>query len=420
MAELPKPQSISISLHQSPHPLLSIIITSYTTERLGDIYELLDSIKAQTLIETHGDSTETRRDLMEINRDLKKGKPANLNESPNPNKSQPISPLETIFVAERSRELYERVKEYGEEIFGDSLETGRDSVEIRDSVETGRDSVEIKSPNLNQSQPISTNLPFKVLFNDGEPGLSAARNLGIRKAKGDIIAFVDDDVVLPPDWAEEMINAYQDDSIIGVTGPALPLWEDESMSWLPEELYWIISCTAWCGWNQTREVRNAWGMNMSFKTEAFQKCGDFSNKFGYHKGPMAEDNEFSLIVKAKTGKRIIYHPNVRLWHRVHKYRLSQRFIKERAYWIGHSRRMLKRLYPEAEKGKDLLDQEHQLLKRIFTRLFPSILKDFFTNPVIAWRKLSVTITALFFVTLGYHSHLLNPFNRQKIKLGGNR
>jgi hypothetical protein len=44
------PQPISISLHQSPHPLLSIIITSYTTERRGDIYELLDSIKEQTVI----------------------------------------------------------------------------------------------------------------------------------------------------------------------------------------------------------------------------------------------------------------------------------------------------------------------------------------------------------------------------------
>jgi GT2 family glycosyltransferase len=231
--------------------------------------------------------------------------------------------------------------------------------------------------------------------------------MGIKEAKGDIIAFVDDDVVLSPDWAEEMINAYQRDSVIGVTGPALPLWEDESMSWLPEELYWIISCTAWCDWNQTREVRNAWGMNMSFKREAFQKCGDFLNEFGFHKGPMAEDNEFSLRVRAKTGKNIIYCPNVRLWHRVHKYRLNQQFIKERAHWIGRSRRMLKRLYPEAEKGKDLLGQEHQLLKRIFTRLLPSILRSFFTNPTIAWCKLSVTITTLFFVALGYYSYLFS-------------
>ncbi len=307
-------------------PLLSIIITSYTMDRLEDILGLLDSVKAQT-----------------------------------------YSNFETIFVAERSVELLNRVRAYASE---------KDALNL------------------------------KVIFNDGEMGLSAARNLALKEAKGDIIAFVDDDVVLFPDWAEEMVKAYEDDSIIGVTGPAFPLWEDESMSWFPEEFYWIISCTAWCDWNEMREVRNAWGMNMSFLREAFDKCGPFLNEFGFHKGPMAEDNEFSLRVRSQTEKSIVYSPRVRLWHRVHKYRLSRKFIKERAYWIGHSRRMMKKLYPESDKGSDLLSQEHQLLKRIFTRLFPSILSGLFKNPVIAWRKLRVTATALTFVTLGYYSHLV--------------
>ena len=316
-------------------PLLSIVITSYTTERLGDIFELLDSVKGQA-----------------------------------------YRNIETIFVAERSKTLYDQIEAYAK-------------------------------------QKAISNL--KVIFNDGELGLSAARNLGIKHAEGDIISFVDDDTLLSPDWAEEMVKTYNDKSIIGVTGPALPLWEDESLSWLPEELYWIIGCTAWSSWNDTRAVRNAWGMNMSLRKEAFEKCGLFLNEFGFHKGPMAEDNEFSLRVRTQTGKRIIYCPTVRLWHRVHKYRLSQQFIKERAYWIGYSRHMLKKLYPQAEVTRgDLLSQEHQLLKRIFTRLFPNIAKTFLTNPVIAWRKLWLSVTVLTFVTLGYYSHLLpTSLNRRR-------
>jgi len=276
-------------------PLLSIVITSYTIERLNDILELLDSIKAQTY----------------------------------PN-------IETIFVAERSRDLYEQIEVYA------------------------------------QKGPVPN---MRVIFNEGEPGLSAGRNLGIKEAKGDIVAFVDDDVVLFTDWAEEMVKAYEDDSIIGVTGPAFPLWEDESVaSWFPEELYWILSCTAWSGWNEVREVRNAWGMNMSFRQEAFEKCGAFFNEFGFHKGPLAEDNEFSQRVKTQTGGKIIYSPTVKLWHIVHKYRLSQKFITERAYWIGYSRRMIKKSKPRTKEAKsDLLYPEHQLLKRIVIRLFPNIL-----------------------------------------------
>ncbi len=334
--------------------LLSIIITSYTTERLKDVYELLDSVKAQT-----------------------------------------YSNIETIFVAERSVELLDRVRAYA---------GGKDGL--------------------------------KVIFNDGQMGLSAARNLGIKAARGDIIAFVDDDALLFPDWAEEVVKSYADDSIIGVTGPAFPMWENESAAdWFPEELYWIAGCTAWCDWNEIKEVRNAWGQGMSFRKEAFQVAGPFLAEIGFDKGryrrgllteDVGDDVELSLRVKAKTGKRIVANPGVRLRHRVYGHRLSWRFIIKRAYWIGRSRRMLKRLYREIETDKDLLDQEHQLLKRILTRLFPKILEGFFHNPTIAWRQLRVTVITLTFVTLGYYSHLLHtPFKRQQTTTiftlrGGNR
>jgi GT2 family glycosyltransferase len=301
-------------------PLLSIVVTAYTTERLNDIFELLDSIKTQT-----------------------------------------YHYLEIIFVAERSQDLFVKVKSYA----------GENRINV------------------------------KMLFNSGEAGLSAARNIGIRESKGEIVAFIDDDTVLFPTWAEETIKAYKDDSIIGITGPALPLWEDTSMSWFPEELYWIISCTGWSGWTELKEVRNAWGMNMSFRREAFDKSGLFLNEFGYHKGLMAEDNEFSLRVRQQTAKRIMYCPSARVMHRVHRYRLSTKFIKERAYWIGYSRRTLKKQTVAGVDKLDVLGQEHDLLKRILSDLLPNILKISFTHPVTAWHKLKVTIIALTYVTLGY-------------------
>ena len=284
-------------------------------------------------------------------------------------KEQTYLHTETLFVVERSKELMEKIRSYG----------------VENNV---------------------TNL--KVLINDGERGLSAARNIGIKQASGDIIAFVDDDVLLYPDWAEKMVKAYTDDTIIGITGPAFPLWEDASMAWFPKEFYWIISCTAWDAENRVKEVRNAWGMNMSFKSEAFEKAGVFSNEFGFHKGPMAEDNEFSLRIKEKTGKKILYHPDVRLWHRVHKYRLSLKFIQERSYWIGYSRRMMK----QKQAKNCVLSQEHQLLNRIFTRLFPDMVKKLFTNPIVAWRITLVTVMALSLVALGYYSPLMTSSRKR--------
>lgn len=302
-------------------PLLSIVITSYTTERLEDIFELLDSIKTQTY----------------------------------PN-------LETIFIAERSRELHEEVKTYAEEK---------------------------AIPNM------------MVVFNSGEPGVSVARNLGIKEARGDIVAFVDDDVVLFPDWTEGMVKAHEDDSIIGVTGPAFPLWEDESPQWLPEQFYWLISCTGWTGWSETRTVRGAFGSNMAFKREAFDDGCLFSVKAGYarssHLQPVSDDIEFSLRVRKRTGRPIIFTPNARVWHKASKNRLSLGFAAARAYHIGHTRRIFKRYYAN-ELGP--FEQEHQVLKGVF-RLLLSIPKEFLTKPRLAWKKLSLIIVVLISIAVGY-------------------
>jgi glycosyltransferase involved in cell wall biosynthesis len=312
-------------------------------DRLRDIFELLDSIKAQAY----------------------------------PN-------IETIFVAERSEELYERVKTYAEEK---------------------------AIPNV------------KMVFNDGDPGASAARNLGIKKAGGEIIAFVDDDALLFPDWAQEMVQTYQDDSIIGVAGSALPLWEAESMSWFPEEFYWVASCTAFTGWDKLRDTRNAWTTNSSFRREAFDLGEFFLTETGPGKGRQwrgfAEDEELTFRIRRRTGRRVVYNPRVKVWHKVYKHRLTLRFIANNAYWIGLTRPTLKRLYPKDDASGSALDMERQLLKRIFTRLFPDILKNFFSHPVIAWRKVEVTITALSFVALGYFvGFLSSPFNRHKAIIGG--
>jgi glycosyltransferase involved in cell wall biosynthesis len=306
---------------------LSIVVTSYSTERLKDIFELLDSVQGQSYPD-----------------------------------------LELIFVAERSAELRERVESYAKQR---SMASAR------------------------------------VVFNDGPVGLSAARNVGVREASGDIIAFADDDVVLFPDWAEEMVKTYdRGDSTIGVTGPGFPRWKDESQSWLPEELYWIISCTAFTGWNGMREVRSAWGMNMSFRREAFDYCS-FSENFGQTKGGQAawkagpvDDAEFSIHLRLKTGKVIVYNPNVRVWHRVYPYRLGFTFVCGQAYWQGYSKALLRRMYRE-DKDTRALVREYDLLRRILLRLLPRTFGELFRSPTIARKKLAITANTLFNVALGY-------------------
>jgi len=312
----------------------SIVVTSYTTENLDDIRDLFESIKAQTCPD-----------------------------------------IETVFVVERSRELYEEVKTIGRDV-----------------------------PNL------------KVIYTDAEPGISAARNLGIKESSGRIIAFTDDDAVLYPQWAEESVKTYaEDDRIIGLTGPIIPQWEDPSMSWFPREFYWIFACTYY-DWAEPREVRNGYGTNISFRREAFEDGNSFPTYLGSERGgekgqqkTTAEEMELSLRVRQKTGKRIVYNPSVSIRHKVHRFRLTGKYVRKRAFIEGCSKMLIKKLYKSNGHREGLLDTEYALLRRIFFRLFPGILKGFFTHPVIAWRKFYVTTTVLSSVAAGYFSYALkNP------------
>ena len=48
-------------------------------------------------------------------------------------------------------------------------------------------------------------------FKKAQPGLVASRNLGIDQAKGDIILFLDDDVLLEPDYLAALMAVYEAD-----------------------------------------------------------------------------------------------------------------------------------------------------------------------------------------------------------------
>src|SRR5208283_3506153 len=225
----------------------------------------------------------------------------------------------------------------------------------------------------------------RVLLNEGKKGLCEGRNIGIEHSSADILAFVDDDVVLTPQWAEELNKTFFDDSIIAVMGSATPLFENPSDDWLPPELDWLLSCTRYLP-DQLMEIRNVQGFNMAFRREAFQKCGLFPTESGYHRGPMPEDVAFSMIVRKKTRKRMLYNPAVKVLHRVHAYRLGWKFITRRAFWIGRTRRMLNRYYSDS-MDEDLLHLEKNLLIKI-VKAFPRSAKT--------RRKLNVMLITLFY------------------------
>lgn len=254
---------------------------------------------------------------------------------------------------------------------------------------------------------------IQLVYNDGPGGASANRNLAINKAKGDIIAFVDDDAVVSPDWVSGIVKTFtEDDSVIGVTGPILPLWQDGAADWVSPEFYWIFSCTA--GDSEEKiEVRNGYCTNLSFKKEAFEKAGLFNTDLGV-KGrgrggwqePGGEETELAIRIRDITGKRIVYSPDVSVQHKVYAYRLSCNFISRRAFWEGYGKALLNKKFRSRDNKANVLATEHSLLKKILFYRLPRTFKLIFTKPGTGFRQFGLIVTVLSCVAAGYMKYYL--------------
>ena len=79
-------------------------------------------------------------------------------------------------------------------------------------------------------------VPQVRYLREDQPGASWARNCGIKAARGEILAFTDDDVVVDPYWLIELARAFQfTDNVACVTGLLLPLeLETPAQSWIEE------------------------------------------------------------------------------------------------------------------------------------------------------------------------------------------
>jgi cellulose synthase/poly-beta-1,6-N-acetylglucosamine synthase-like glycosyltransferase len=249
---------------------------------------------------------------------------------------------------------------------------------------------------------------LRVVRNSGPPGLTFARNVGVQYARGNLIAFFDDDAVAAPDWAEHLVKTFDiHPEAIGLTGQALPLWRGEEAPWFPDELDWILGSTRFTGWRELRAVRNALGANMAFRREAFEHCrfsivlvgGNQGDPVGIKRGLVGDDTLFSLEVCASTGRPILFNPSVVVHNKVYPYRLKSEYVRRRAFWEGYTKATLVR-----SSGSDYsirLSTETGLLRRILLCLLPRTMWQLLDRPAQAWRQLSFTVAVLFHLSLGY-------------------
>jgi glycosyltransferase involved in cell wall biosynthesis len=185
---------------------------------------------------------------------------------------------------------------------------------------------------------------FRYLF-EPQQGLSRARNAGIREARGEIIAFMDDDVTVGPGWLQNLTASLHDGEWAGAGGPVRPPEDFKPPRWLTlggeMDLGGALALIDFG--SVPAELRKPpYGTNMAFRKGMFQKFGAFRADLGRCGGSLLsnEDTEFGRRLLS-AGERLRYEPSAMVHHPVPEERLSKRYF--RAWWFDYGRaRVLER------------------------------------------------------------------------------
>lgn len=160
------------------------------------------------------------------------------------------------------------------------------------------------------------------LFQVTWASLPGARNYGIRRAEGDILLFIDDDVQLPPGYLAAHARNYEGHPDVGVVAGRVfdrmklaDFQPDLEIQDLPPEA--MDPGIAWYHINlvhtvKPQQVLTARGCNMSFRRDIFTKYGlRFDERF--RGSAVREESDFCLRIR-QTGLKIWYDPEAHLVH----------------------------------------------------------------------------------------------------------
>jgi GT2 family glycosyltransferase len=135
-----------------------------------------------------------------------------------------------------------------------------------------------------QTRAIAANFPVQIVPSGGRVGPAAARNLGAREATGDILFFIDSDVMVRPDTIARLAERFEEGDVDGLVGVQAAQMRFHDLPSQYKNL-WI----RWTYVRQTGDVPLFYTTAAAIRRDAFLKSGGFDEGYAT---PSLEDTAF--------------------------------------------------------------------------------------------------------------------------------
>ena len=173
-------------------------------------------------------------------------------------------------------------------------------------------------------------LHYRVL-QESQQGPSHARNKGWREAKGEYVAFIDDDAKVPSDWMANVFAVIEAQTPDVLGGPIYPYYETEKPLWFKDE-YEIRLIQNHSGWLAEGHLS---GSNMIFRRELFDEMGGFDTDYGMTAGRLSYGEDTEIIKRARAqGKKIYYSLDIAVQHHVPQHKMDLFYAMTAAFRNG--------------------------------------------------------------------------------------
>ncbi|MBZ5634662.1 MAG: glycosyltransferase [Acidobacteriia bacterium] len=178
---------------------------------------------------------------------------------------------------------------------------------------------------------------FRYQF-EARQGKSHALNAGVREARGEVLAFLDDDVTVEPEWLANLTGILHDERWAGAGGRILPPQGFSAPNWLSTAGRYTLAPFAHFnpGPDPSELAEPPWGTNMAFRKTMFERYGGFRTDLGPSRGSEIrnEDTEFGRRLLA-AGEHLFYVPSAVVYHPVPDVRLQKQY--HLAWWFAKGR-----------------------------------------------------------------------------------
>jgi glycosyltransferase involved in cell wall biosynthesis len=227
------------------------------------------------------------------------------------------------------------------------LDYARDDTEI----------IIVDNGSCDNTQQMVRQYPFTLIVEPEKRSSYAARNLGISKSSGGIIAFTDGDCIVSPSWLNDLVDGFADVEVGGVAGTILHL-EPRT---IVERFQVIVSEPNHKSKHQP--LPYAVTANVAYRREVFEKIGRFDETL-----PSGSDVDFALRMQKSRRYAMRFLDNAGIVFHRNKRGLGEllRAVETKGYGYYHLARKHPDVFPggsSAHAGAEMLSP-HRIVREL--------------------------------------------------------